>query len=95
MGLARPHYGIIVDGVHVRECAVRMAYRAHPAGCVLVTDAIAAMGLDDDGGGDGGGGGVVATLHSPEGDRAVANNGTGKTLAVLYGEGIHYLQIRE
>ena len=76
----------IVDSVHVHECAVRMAYRAHPAGCVLVTDAMAAMGLDDDDDDDGGGG-VVATLgsvgvvRSPEGDRAVTNDGTGKTLA--------------
>lgn len=44
---ARPYYSLIVDGVHVHECAVRMAYSAHPAGCVIVTDAISAMGLDN------------------------------------------------
>lgn len=44
--LARPYYSVIVDGVHLHECAIRMAYSAHPAGCVIVTDAISAMGLD-------------------------------------------------
>eukprot|EP01060_Flectonema_neradi_P036709 TRINITY_DN7148_c0_g1_i1.p1 TRINITY_DN7148_c0_g1~~TRINITY_DN7148_c0_g1_i1.p1 ORF type:complete len:711 (+),score=115.32 TRINITY_DN7148_c0_g1_i1:43-2175(+) len=41
----RPHFGIIVDGLHTHPVSVRMAYNAHPAGCVLVTDAMEAMGM--------------------------------------------------
>ncbi|KAF8511984.1 Metallo-dependent hydrolase [Gautieria morchelliformis] len=35
-----PYYGIIVDGCHSHPHSVRLAYTAHPEGCILVTDAI-------------------------------------------------------
>nr|CDI52581.1 metallo-dependent hydrolase [Melanopsichium pennsylvanicum 4] len=36
----RPFYGLIADGHHSHPCSIRMAYLAHPAGCVLVSDAM-------------------------------------------------------
>lgn len=36
----RPFYGLIADGFHSHPCSVRMAYSAHPTGCVLVSDAM-------------------------------------------------------
>eukprot|EP01065_Artemidia_motanka_P027463 TRINITY_DN3266_c0_g1_i1.p1 TRINITY_DN3266_c0_g1~~TRINITY_DN3266_c0_g1_i1.p1 ORF type:complete len:479 (+),score=133.23 TRINITY_DN3266_c0_g1_i1:57-1439(+) len=41
----RPYYGIIADGLHAHPASVRMAYQSHPQGCVLVTDAMEAMGM--------------------------------------------------
>ncbi|CAG8518539.1 14251_t:CDS:2, partial [Racocetra persica] len=41
----RPYYGIICDGIHVHPNSIKMAYDSHPDGAVLVTDAMAAMGL--------------------------------------------------
>ncbi|MCB1137043.1 MAG: amidohydrolase family protein, partial [Chlamydiia bacterium] len=38
---------MIVDGVHVDPGVVALSYPAHPEGMILVTDAMAAMGLDE------------------------------------------------
>ncbi|KAF5317336.1 hypothetical protein D9611_004021 [Ephemerocybe angulata] len=40
MSFERPFYGIIVDGIHCHPNSVRLAYAAHPDGCILVTDAM-------------------------------------------------------
>lgn len=41
----RPHYGMILDGVHAHPASTRIIERCHPEGLLLVTDAIAGMGL--------------------------------------------------
>ena len=41
----QPFYSIIVDNIHSHPASVKMAYKAHPRGTILITDAIEAMGL--------------------------------------------------
>jgi N-acetylglucosamine-6-phosphate deacetylase len=51
IGLALTHqklyYSIIADGLHAHPAAVQLAWRARPEGLVLVTDAMAAMGMQE------------------------------------------------
>ncbi|KAF2453362.1 hypothetical protein BDY21DRAFT_374928 [Lineolata rhizophorae] len=43
----KPFFGLIADGIHLHPTSVALAYRAHPRGCVLVTDSMALLGLPD------------------------------------------------
>ena len=40
-------YSIIADGIHCHSSSIRIAFTAHPAGFVLISDAMSAMGLGD------------------------------------------------
>ncbi|KAJ3101393.1 hypothetical protein HDU97_001380 [Phlyctochytrium planicorne] len=46
VSVERPYYGVIADGIHVHPSSVRIAYRSHPSGAILVTDAISPAGID-------------------------------------------------
>ncbi len=43
----RPYFGLIADGIHLHPATVKIAWRARPAGLVLVTDAMHMVGLPD------------------------------------------------
>lgn len=49
LGMTKHHndffYGLIPDGIHAHPASVNVAASSHPNGCVLVTDAMSAMGL--------------------------------------------------
>jgi N-acetylglucosamine-6-phosphate deacetylase len=46
-GAERPYFGIIADGIHLHPTTVKIAWNAHPAGFILVTDAMKTLGLPD------------------------------------------------
>jgi hypothetical protein len=62
----RVYYSIIADGIHCHKYSVSMAHRLHPAGMILITDAMAAMGLPTGVEGAGGGGGRLAWQREAE-----------------------------
>lgn len=43
----KPFFGIIADGIHLHPSAINIAWNAHPDGFILVTDAMALVGLED------------------------------------------------
>lgn len=43
----RPFFGLIADGLHLHATSVKIAWSAHPDGCILVTDAMHLVGLPD------------------------------------------------
>lgn len=40
-------YSLILDGIHVHPAAVQMAWKANPEGLILISDAMAALGLGE------------------------------------------------
>lgn len=45
--MIRPYFGLICDGIHLHPATVKIAWHAHPAGLILVTDAMHMVGLPD------------------------------------------------
>ena len=45
-GVGGLKYSLITDDIHTHQASVMMAYRCYPQGCVVITDAMAAMGLE-------------------------------------------------
>ena len=45
--ISKPYFGIIADGTHLHPTTIKIAYNAHPAGLVLVTDAMRLAGMPD------------------------------------------------
>ncbi|KKA27040.1 hypothetical protein TD95_003957 [Thielaviopsis punctulata] len=46
-GRKKPYFGVIADGVHLHPATVGLAYKAHPEGFILVTDAMHLVGCPD------------------------------------------------
>jgi N-acetylglucosamine-6-phosphate deacetylase len=43
----RPYFGIIADSIHLHPTSIKIAHSTHPAGFILVTDAMSLLGLPD------------------------------------------------
>lgn len=43
----RPFFGVIADGIHLHPTSVKIAWKAHSDGFILVTDAMHLVGLPD------------------------------------------------
>lgn len=43
----RPYFGLVADNIHLHPNTLSLAYHAHPAGCILVTDSSWPLGLPD------------------------------------------------